>query len=137
MEKETQNKTVLVVDDDPVQVKLLEGFLSEQGYNVLTSHEADGGLQLAMEHEPDLIILDVMMPIINGFNFCRLLKSEEKQKNIPIIFLTARDELDDIKIGMEMGADAYLIKPINKDELLRTIRVVESMQHGKEDSKVE
>ena len=137
MENETKNKTILVVDDDPVQVKLLQGVLSENGYNVLTAQEADNGLQLAMDHHPDLIILDIMMPVINGYNFCRLLKSEEGQKDIPIILVTARDELEDIKIGMEMGADAYLTKPINSAELLRTIKVVESMQSGKEDSKVE
>ena len=120
-------KTILVVDDDLVQLKLLEGILTAKGYHVLTAQEAAVGLQLAMQEHPNLILLDVMMPIINGFNFCKLLKSEEKQKHISIILITSRDEKADVDIGMDMGADAYLTKPINTEELLKTIKFVESM----------
>ena len=119
-------KTILIVDDDPVQVKLMEGTLKAKGFEVTTTTDASDGLQKAMSVPPDLIILDVMMPIINGFNFCKLLKSDAKYKNIAIILATSRDETDDIKIGLEMGADAYLTKPINLEELLKTIKVVES-----------
>lgn len=115
-------KTILVVDDDPVQVKLLSDTLSEKGFEILTSIEAAKGLQMAMDKNVDLIILDVMMPIINGFNFCKLLKSQETKKEIPIILLTSRDQKEDIEIGMEVGADAYLTKPVNITELLRTIQ---------------
>jgi DNA-binding response OmpR family regulator len=115
-------KTILVVDDDPGIVKLLESRLKANDYAVLTATEAADGLELAMGSNPDLIVLDVMMPIINGYNFCRLLKSQEKQKSIPVIFLTSRDAADDIKIGKDMGAEAYLTKPVNMDALLNTIR---------------
>ncbi len=115
-------KKILVVDDDRIQIRLLEGVLGDSGYKVTTACEAAEGLQLAMDSGPDLIILDVMMPIINGYNFCRLLKSEEQQKHIPIIFLTSRDEEDDIQIGREMGAEAYLTKPVNVGELLEKIK---------------
>lgn len=115
-------KKILVVDDDPVQIKLLHGRLGSNGYEVITSCEAAQGLQLAMDSGPDLIILDVMMPIINGYNFCRLLKSEEQQKHIPVIFLTSRDEEEDVQIGREMGAEAYLTKPVNIEELLEKIK---------------
>ncbi len=115
---------ILVVDDDPVHLKLVETNLEDHGFVVVTSSEAATGLQIAMKDSPDLIILDVMMPIINGYNFCRLLKSEEKQKNIPIIMLTSRDEEEDIEIGMEMGADAYLTKPLNMESLMSTIRTL-------------
>jgi len=114
-------KRILVVDDDEVQVKLLQGILSERGYEVLTSHEAAEGLQKAINDAPDLIILDVMMPIINGYNFCKLLKEEEKQKNIPIVMVTSRDDKEDISLGQEMGAEAYLIKPVDSIKLLETI----------------
>lgn len=124
MSEENQRIKILIVDDDPLQVKLLQGILTEHEYKVYTSQEADQGLQMAMDHCPDVLILDVMMPVINGYNFCQLLKNEEQQKDIKVIMVTARDELEDIQIGMQMGADAYLTKPINTKELLKTINCV-------------
>lgn len=129
MVKSKKIQNVLVVDDDPTQVKLLETNLTQQGYQVSATTEASEGLQMAMDQLPDLIILDVMMPVINGFNFCRLLKSEEKYKYISIILLTSRDELEDVKIGMEMGADAYLTKPVNFEELYKAVEVIASMKN--------
>ena len=122
MMSEKNQKKILVVDDDPVLVKMLDVRLKENGYDVYATIEAAEGLQMAMENNPDLIVLDVMMPIINGYNFCRLLKSEEKQKEIPIIFLTSRSEKEDMEIGREMGAEAYLTKPLNMEDLLQKIR---------------
>ena len=118
---------ILIIDDDPVQLKLLSGRLSENGYKITTSIEASEGLKTAMTIEFDLFILDVMMPIINGYNLCRLLKTIDQKKNVPIILVTARNELEDINIGREMGADAYLTKPINMQELLKTIKLMESV----------
>ncbi|MCA9401140.1 MAG: response regulator [Candidatus Omnitrophica bacterium] len=126
MESSSGKKRILIVDDDPVQLKLLEDKLSAQGYEVVPVSEADQGLQYAINSEPDIILLDVMMPVINGFNFCRLLKSEEKQKHIPIILVTSRDAEEDIKIGLEMGADAYVTKPVNFEKLLSTIKIIET-----------
>ena len=117
---------ILVVDDDPVQNKLLESRLAQNGYSVQVANDAPDGLQTAMSTHPHCVILDVMMPIINGYNFCRILKNEMNRKDLGIILLTSRDKLEDIQIGMDMGADAYLIKPVNIDELLRTIKVVEN-----------
>jgi len=119
-------KKILIVDDDPGHVKLLDSVLTANGYETLTAIEAADGLQVAMDNEIDLIILDVMMPIINGYNFCQLLKQEQKQRNIYVILVTSRDEKDDIEIGLKMGADAYLTKPINMDELLKTIKAVDT-----------
>jgi DNA-binding response OmpR family regulator len=118
-------RKILVVDDDPVQVRLMEKVLTGEGFEVVTALEAAEGLQYAMTSSPDLIILDVMMPIINGFNFCKLLKNEELQSKIAIILVTARSEKEDIQIGLDMGADAYLCKPVQTHELLKTISVVE------------
>ena len=120
-------KKILIVDDDPVLIKLLHSILTTKGYEVITTDQAADGLQFAINAHPDLIILDVMMPIINGFNFCRLLKNQEGKRHIPIVILTARNEMEDVEIGMEMGAEAYLTKPVNTDELFRTIKVVESL----------
>jgi DNA-binding response OmpR family regulator len=119
-------KKILVVDDDPAMTTLLTKVLQEHDFEVKAVNEAVEGLEYAMGHKPDLIILDVMMPIVNGFNFCRLIKQEQDQKDIPILLLTARDQLKDIEIGLEMGAEAYLTKPLNVEELLRTINVIAS-----------
>ncbi len=119
-------RRILVVDDDQTITVLMKKYLEKNGYDVMAMNEASEGLEYAMTKNPDLVILDVMMPIINGFNFCRLLKAEEGCKDIPVIMLTSRNKLKDIEIGLEMGAEAYLIKPLNVDELLKTIKVVES-----------
>jgi len=117
---------ILIVDDDPVQITLLKGILSENNYEVISADEASVGLQMAMTNNPDLILLDVMMPVINGYNFCKLLKAEESQKNILVILVTSRDNVEDVKIGLAMGANAYLTKPVNTKELLKTIKDLET-----------
>jgi len=126
MEEKTSSKKILIVDDDQLQITLFEGILTEQGYEVVSSTEAAEGLQLAMDIHPEIIILDVMMPVINGYNFCKLLKDQKGKKHIPIILVTSRDEEEDIKIGIEMGANAYLTKPVDTNELLEVIKKVES-----------
>lgn len=124
MLNQNNTKNILVVDDDLGHVTLLQKRLTDAGYAVKATVEAAQGLQYAMEESPDLIILDVMMPIINGYNFCKLLKSEETKKRIPIILLTSRDDDEDVKIGLKMGADAYLTKPIDFDILFSTIKKI-------------
>lgn len=120
-------KTILVVDDDRVQTRLLDGILSENGFDVTISSEASEGLQIAIDSPPDLIILDVMMPIINGYNFCKLLKDHSEK--IHIILVTSRDKQEDVEIGMSMGANAYLTKPIDREKLLKTINIIEKRDH--------
>jgi len=124
MNKINTNKKILVIDDDPVVINLLAGRLSESGYELLTATEADVGLQRAMTEQPDLIILDVMMPIINGFNICSLLKTEIKHKSIPIILLTSRSQEEDLEIGRKAGADAHLTKPVNMEILLAKVKEI-------------
>ena len=111
-------KRILLIDDDPVTVKLVESRLRANGYLVISSSEAAEGLQTAFTQKPDLIILDVMMPIVNGYNFCRLLKAQEAHCRIPIILLTSRSEINDKRIGEEVGANAYITKPFNMEDLL-------------------
>lgn len=126
MGKPHKIKSILVVDDDVTMTMLLTNVLKDYGYEVEAVNEAVEGLERAMSRHPDLIILDVMMPIVNGFNFCRLVKQEPKSQDIRILLLTSRDQIKDIEIGLEMGAEAYLTKPLNTDELIKTIRVIES-----------
>jgi DNA-binding response OmpR family regulator len=128
MSSKRKIKKILVVDDDRTITMLVKKYLEKNGFEVTATNEASEGLEYAMTRKPDMIILDVMMPIINGFNFCRLLKAEEDCKGIPIIILTSRNQIRDVEIGLEMGAEAYLIKPLNVEELLKIIRVVESSE---------
>jgi two-component system cell cycle response regulator len=116
-------KKILIVDDDPIQIKIIENWLKDEPCELIVTTEAPDGLQMAMTKSPDLIILDVMMPIINGYNFCSLLKKQEEHKHIPIILITSRDEKKDIDIGMEMGADAYLTKPVQREDFLKTLKL--------------
>ncbi len=122
MLRKSKKKVILVIDDDPAQIKILDKKLPENGYDVLAATQAADGLQKAMKSCPDLIILDVMMPIINGYNLCQLLKNDLKHKNIPIIMLTSRDSDQDKQIGQDVGADAYLVKPLDLSLLLEKIR---------------
>jgi len=115
-------KKILVIDDDPVIVKMFEGRLKANGYDVLISTDAADGLERAFTQSPDLILLDVMMPVINGYNFCRLVKTEPKYKHIPIIMVTSRVEESDKAIGQEVGADAYVTKPFQMDDVISHIQ---------------
>ena len=117
-----QQKTILIIDDDPILVKALQKKLPENGYAVLTATKAADGLQAAMDKYPDLVILDVMMPIINGYNLCQLLKNDPRHRRIPVIILTCRDSEKDKQIGQDMGANAYLIKPLDIPLLLVKIK---------------
>jgi len=122
MTSDNIKQRILVIDDDPVLLKLANSVLEANGYESIIANEAPIGLEIAMTQSPDLIILDVMMPIINGYNICRLLKSEEKFKDIPIILLTSRSEDKDRDIGDEVGADGYIAKPFETNDLLDTIK---------------
>jgi len=111
-------KRVLIIDDDPTVIKMLETRFKANGYEPLVASEAPIGLEMAMKTTPDIIILDVMMPIINGYNLCSILKSEEKTRKIPIMMLTSRSEEIDKTIGKKVGADVYITKPFLIDDLL-------------------
>ncbi len=116
------NARILIIDDDLTVVKIAGAILSSNGFTVLSSTDAPVGLEMAMKEKVDLIVLDVMLPVINGFNICRLLKSQEKYKKIPIVLLTSRAEDEDRKIGAEVGADAYIAKPLNRESFLNIIK---------------
>lgn len=114
-------KTILVVDDEERLVSLLEAYLSQAGFRVRTAGDGLQALRVAEQQPPDLIVLDVMMPEMDGYEFMRLYRRE---RNVPIILLTAKVEPDDRIIGLELGADDYLTKPFRPRELLARIRAV-------------
>ena len=114
-------KKILVADDEENILAVLEMRLKTKGYQVITASDGETALQKAKENQPDLIILDVMMPPPNGFHVCRALKDDPKYKDTPIILLTAKSTESDKFWGMESGADAYVTKPYNSEELLNKI----------------
>ena len=114
-------KKILVVDDDKALTTLLVGVLSSKGYQVLVAHDGLDAMVQVRKFVPDMILLDIMMPEINGYDVCNNLKFDEKYKNIPIIILTCREQELGTKIGQLMGID-YIHKPIDIKVLLGKIK---------------
>lgn len=115
------SKLILVVDDEPRLINLVRGYLEQEGFRVVSATNGREGLFAARDHKPDLIVLDLMMPEIDGWEFVRLHRQE---RNTPIIMLTARvDDVDKIA-GLEIGADDYLTKPFSPRELVARVRAV-------------
>lgn len=113
---------ILIVDDEQDIVESLSFMLQAKGYETICAYDGEEGLKLAKEAAPDLIMLDVMMPKINGYKICRLLKYDAKYKNIPIIMLTARSQESDKTIGEETGADEYITKPFEFNDVLNVMQ---------------
>jgi DNA-binding response OmpR family regulator len=114
-------KKILVIDDLPENVLLLREKLEEAGYEVITAYDGKSGLLMTEEEQPDLVMLDVMMPEIDGLEVCKLIGRNEKTSFIPIILVTAKSGAEDIKEGLEAGAFDYIKKPFNKIELLARV----------------
>lgn len=114
-------KKILIADDEKDIVETLAFMLQAKGYQCICAYDGEEGLRLAKSENPDLVILDVMMPKINGYKICRLLKFDNKYKNIPIIMITARSQDEDKLIGEETGADEYITKPFEFSEVLDKI----------------
>jgi DNA-binding response OmpR family regulator len=108
--------TVLIVEDDPTMLRGLKDNFEFKGYKVLTTSDGEKGLDAALNAKPDLILLDIMLPKINGYEICRLIR--EQKLDMPIIMLTAKGEESDIVLGLNLGADDYVTKPFSIKELL-------------------
>jgi len=115
------NKRVLIVDDDAKIVELVKLYLIRDGYGVITAYDGTTALKLARESHPDLIVLDIMLPGIDGLEICRILRQES---SVPIVLLTARTTEQDRIVGLDMGADDYIIKPFSPKELAARVRAV-------------
>ncbi len=115
-------KKILIIDDTELMVKYITDILEEADYEVVHAHNGTEGLQKVREEKPDLVLLDVVMPGMNGFEVCKILRDDESNNLMPIIMLTAQDNEDDKLAGLELGADDYIIKPFNHRELLSRVR---------------
>ena len=127
---------VLVVDDDRNAVDILNRLLTKEGFVVQCAHGGREALTLANAHPIDVILLDVMMPDMDGFQVCEALRQNDRTREIPIILLTAKDDMETRVVGMRLGVSEFLTKPINKVELFARVRAQvhqRSVAHGMDD----
>ncbi|SHN60224.1 response regulator [Desulfovibrio litoralis] len=126
-------QTILIIEDTEDIRELLSFNLKQENYKVLEASSGEEGLDLAQKHNPNLIILDVMLPGIDGFSVCKRLQAKQQTKNIPIVMLTARGEEIDRIIGFELGAIDYVVKPFSTRELVLRIRSILTHYHKSTD----
>lgn len=115
---------VLVVDDSPTDLHVLSRYLEAGGHQALTAVDGDQGLAVARSERPDLILMDVVMPGLNGFQATRKISRDPATCDIPVVIITTKDQETDREWGMRQGARAYLVKPVTEAQLLRTVNEV-------------
>jgi CheY-like chemotaxis protein len=123
--------TVLIVDDNPQNVELLQAFLESLPVKLVTAADGVEALKMVAEHAPDLILLDIMMPRMSGFQVCRRIKNDPKTRDIQVLMVTALNELGDIEQATEAGTDDFVSKPVNKFELLTRVKSLLRVRHLK------
>ncbi len=126
------NSTILIVDDVYANLMVLEDLLSRENISVLKADNGKKALKMAVVHTPDLILLDIIMPLQDGYEVCNILKNDEKTKHIPVIFLTARDQTEDIVKGFNVGAVDYITKPFRTAELTARVFTHLELKHSRE-----
>jgi two-component system cell cycle response regulator len=125
------HSTVLIVDDNPQNVELLLAFLESLPVKLLTAVDGVDAREKVKEHNPDLLLLDIMMPRLSGFQVCQRLKSDPATRDIQILMITALNELGDIERASECGTDDFVSKPVNKFELLTRVKSLLRVRHLK------
>jgi DNA-binding response OmpR family regulator len=118
----TSKKRILVVDDEEVTTELAKTFLERHGFDVIIAHDGEEGLTLVASQKPDLVLLDVMLPRLNGFEVCKRIKESKATSKIPVLMFTAKGLSKDVEQGQKAGADEYIIKPFSGKALVATIR---------------
>jgi two-component system response regulator VicR len=122
MDMNNNSKKILVVDDEQMTTELAKTFLEKHGFQVVIARDGEEALTLAHEYVPDLILLDVMLPTIDGFEVCKQLKNHDTFKTTPILMFTAKGLSSDVERGEAAGADEYIVKPFSGKALVATIR---------------
>jgi twitching motility two-component system response regulator PilH len=121
---------ILVVDDSPTALRITGDSLAEHGYDVLTAADGEEALETAYRTQPDLIVLDIILPKKNGFQVCRQLKTDEKTRQVKVLMLSSKSQDSDKFWGQKQGADAYITKPFDDDELLEAVaRLLDRQPH--------
>jgi len=113
---------ILLIDDNKLNARMIDLILKNDNFSVMSTTSGQEGLELAESKKPDLILLDIMMPIMDGFEVCRRLKTSEMTRDIPVIFLTSKSDSDGVVKGFELGAADYVTRPFNRTELLARLR---------------
>jgi CheY-like chemotaxis protein len=126
---QTKTPIVLVVDDNLQNLELLQACLEDMDCKTLPAHDGIEALKIIADNPPDLILLDVMMPKMSGFEVCRRLKNDPKTTDIPVIMVTALNEFGDIERGIDSGTDDFISKPVNKLELLTRVKTMLKLKH--------
>lgn len=119
-----KQKHIIVIEDEKDILEILEYNLTREGYRVSTSSDGQTGLNKVRQEKPDLVLLDIMLPEIDGLEICRILKSESSMHAIPIIMVTAKEEESDVVLGLGLGADDYITKPFSPKELIARIKAL-------------
>jgi len=122
---------ILVADDDRVTSRFVRSLLEGEGYEVLVADDGEHAIELALEHRPDLIVSDLIMPYRDGFEVLRAMRAEGRLSQIPVVILSMKDREEDIVRGLEAGADDYVVKPFNARELVARIRKQLQRSRGK------
>jgi two-component system alkaline phosphatase synthesis response regulator PhoP len=122
--KQDKTPAVLVVDDNQQNLELLQAYLEDLDCQTIPAHDGHQALEIIAKNPPDLILLDVMMPRMSGFEVCRRIKKDPKTSDIPVIMVTALNEFGDIERGIDSGTDDFLSKPVNKLELLTRVKTM-------------
>lgn len=120
---------ILIVDDNVQNVELLQAYLEELDCETLAAYDGPEALDIVARRQPDLVLLDIMMPKMSGFDVCKQLKSDPKRSSIPIIMVTALNEFGDIERGIDAGTDDFVSKPVNKLELIARVRTMLRFKH--------
>jgi DNA-binding response OmpR family regulator len=115
---------ILIVDDEPGIVLALQFLMEQQGFNVMTAQSGEFALELILQYNPDLVLLDIMLPGIDGWEVCEIIRLNPDYRNIKVIFLTAKRSEVDIAKGLALGGDAYITKPFSNDELVAKVKEV-------------
>jgi DNA-binding response OmpR family regulator len=115
-------KEILIVDDEPNVVVPIQFLMEQHGYRVMTAERGEDALDLIYQYKPDLVILDIMLPGIDGYEVCEIVRLNPNYRNVKIIFLTAKGREEEIAKGLALGADAYITKPFSNDELVAKVK---------------
>ena len=122
-------KEILIVDDEPSIVVPIQFLMEQQGYNVLVAENGEDALDIIYKYTPDLILLDIMLPRIDGYEVCEIVRLDPRYRDIKIIFLTAKGREVEIAKGLALGADAYITKPFSNTELVSKVKELLAITH--------